>query len=684
MHISLPSPDSRTLAGLPADARQEVRTWLHAFSSVPFSKPVGQWLEQVAALAGKSPKTARRKYDAYRTEQSWHVFIPRHKCPRPATQVRTRYKAFRTHLLTLAEKHQRNSTAGIRTLKRQWQNRETIPGYEDFPGWPSTPHGWTKRNLTRIITVEADERQLTAIRRGTSSKTNFGLAQVHTTRVGLYPGAVYQFDDVWHDHFVLVGKDRTPTRVLELGVLDLFSACRFHWGAKPRMQRADGTHENLKEKEMRFFLAAVLSNYGYSERGTQLMVEHGTAAIREDVARTLHDDTRGLISVERQPIEGKQQALSNYWKGSEGGNFRAKAALESLHNLIHNDLAALDLQAGMNRDSRPLTTDRQLHYITKTVKEAAQKDPRLIELLHLPGMDFHTEFIPWLNTYYRECLNTRTDHELEGWKQLGFLRTEYTTAPGSEHFLTAEQFLALPDASRHAISTAAQSDPKTWTRRRQLSPAEVYYPAVNGLHKIAPHTLCDILSQDLAREVTVRGSFIEFSDIDIAPEPMIYESRLLTLDGSYRELPSKGKFNAFANPFAPRWLFLTDARGTCLGRCELVKRVTSTDSDALHRAAGHKASRNADILQPLRIRHAETSQDAQDLREHNRRLIAGEETDPAERRAAAAEKSANTRRKTRLDHQDPGLATSLADLTGPLSEPEPYDDTTETSLSDLL
>ena len=35
---------------------------------------------------------------------------------------------------------------------------------------------------------------------------------------------------------------------------------------------------------MRFFLAGVLWNFGVSPRGTRMMVERGTAAIREDVA----------------------------------------------------------------------------------------------------------------------------------------------------------------------------------------------------------------------------------------------------------------------------------------------------------------------------------------------------------------------------------------------------------------
>lgn len=649
MKIQLPDPNSATFTALPADARQEVRDWLDALHTHPFHKPVGQWIDTIARHVGKSPATVRRKWDEYRKTHSWKVFVPKHRLPKSALHIRTRHQSFRNHLATLAEGHQRNSAAAIRKLKRQWKDRQQIPAYEDFPGWPSLPDGWSDRNLARIIQDTCDARALQAVRHGTSSKTNPLLPQVHLTRVGLYPGAVYQLDDVWHDHFVTIGRNPKPVRVLELGALDLFSGCRFHWGTKPRLRRDDGTHQNLNEREMRFFLAALLLNFGYSPRGTQLMVEHGTAAIRDDVERILRDDTGGLVTITRQPIEGTQQALTSFWPGTEGGNFRAKASLESLHNLIHNDLAHLALQTGKNRDSRPVVTDRQLHYITKIVADVAKVNPAAVEALQLPGLDYHTQFIPFLNDYYRHGLNARTDHNLEGWAQLGHIVTEYTAVPGSDHFLSTEQFLALPEVSRLTLAAAAQQAPEQYTRKRALSPAEVWQPAVPGLRRISHTTVCDILSQDLAREVKVRGSYIEFRDQDISPEPLIYQARLRTIEGAYRELPAGSKFSAFANPFAPRFLFVCDAKGTCLGTCELVKRVTYTDQPAIAEAAGHKRARIAGILQATRQRHAGEVQEAQDMREHNRRLLKGEPTDPAERRSQGAKKAADTRHTNRVE-----------------------------------
>jgi hypothetical protein len=132
--------------------------------------------------------------------------------------------------------------------------------------------------------------------------------------------------------------------------------------------------------------------------------------------------------------------------------------------------------------------------------------------------------------------------------------------------------------------------------------------------------ICDILGKDLGREVTVKGSYIRFRDQDIAPDEMIYQARAIHLNGAQRELRDGEKFFAFANPFSPNTLFLLDAHDRYLGHCQLETRITATDRQALIVAAGQKAHRNAEILQPLRNRHAETVQDAQDMREHNRRV----------------------------------------------------------------
>src|SRR5690606_17931183 len=99
--------------------------------------------------------------------------------------------------------------------------------------------------------------------------------------VGLWPGAVIQLDDMWHDNWVTVPRGNKPVfaRVLELAAMDLFSAHRFHWGCKPRLRRDDGTMENIGGKDGRLFLAGLLHRFGRCPRGMAFMVEHATMSI---------------------------------------------------------------------------------------------------------------------------------------------------------------------------------------------------------------------------------------------------------------------------------------------------------------------------------------------------------------------------------------------------------------------
>jgi hypothetical protein len=671
-----PAPDCPQFGDLAMEVRDEVRRWMWAFQEIGISKPIGGSLARIARALSVSPKTARRKYDALRKSGGhWTAFLDNRKVGGAAAEARTQDKEFLTFLATLAEKYQRKSAPAIKALHRAWAARTTIPGYNDFPGWPATPEGWSNRNLARLIKEACDARHLASIRVSTSSKTRAGsmLPQVFTTRVGLWPGAVIQLDDVWHDNFVSVGKDRRTTRVLELGALDLFSGCRFHWGAKPRMPKADGSGmENLKEREMRFFLAAILWNFGYSPRGTRFMAEHGTAAIREDIARILSDATGGLIEVRRQPIEGKQKALTGFWNGSEGGNFRAKAALESVHNLIHNELSFLSLQTGLNPDERPVTTDIQLSYIARVMREVIAKVPHRAELLRLPALDFHSQFLPFLNDYYEFGLNGRTDHDLEGWAKLGFKTTEYTTVPGSGHYLSREQFLALPPASQAVIRAAAQADPKAWTNKRNLSPREIWTPAVPDMRRIPAHVVCDILSRDLARELKVEGSYLRFEDIDISPEALIYEAAVKTQHGVVKELPHGERYLCFANPFAPKQLFVCDAKGAMVGIAPLVKKISGIDDAALAIEAGHKHARTAAILQPLRLRHEEAVAEAQDLRAHNARVVSGKPVTDEEIAAARSEAGRKGQRTTAANRlQQRGKAVDWDAV--PAAAPAPFD-----------
>lgn len=678
---------------LSLEIRTDVRSWLAHFSNHP-GRDVTRWLQGVARAMGVSYPSARRKYDALRNSGGdWSCLVDKRKLPMASSICDgTGSPAFRAYLVDLVGTYKRNNAAAFRQLKHRWISRkEIIPGYEDWPGWPAIPTGWHKRNLARVVADETNKARLRSIRAGTSSKTNIFLPHVYTTRVGLWPGAVIQLDDVWHDNYVTLGAKREVVRVLELGALDLFSAHRFQWGAKPRRRRENGTWETLAGKDMRLFTAGMFHRHGYAPQGTMLMSEHNTAKVSEDIARILYDATHGMIRVDYQPIEGKQAALNGFWSGTEGGNFRAKACLESTHNLIHNDLGHLLGQTGSNSSGikGPVTTDRIVSYVNRIVADVLKKFPDRLDLLRLPLLDFHTQFIPFLMDYYEYGLARRTDHDLEGWNELNHVITEYTALPGSNAWMNEAQFLQLDPDSQIIIGNNARRDPAKWTNRRKLSPLEVWNrrPDFNYL---SPGTLCDIIGMDMAREATAFRGFVEFSDQEISPDVLVYKARFCSGPRRGNEIPHGEKVLLFANPFDDSTAMVMDAKGAYQGELAKYKSVLPINPDsfgsqatfeqrpeirsqALKEAAGEKHARIADILEPDRINHREEVAEARDLREHNRRVVSGAPVTPDEihqahvaagqqgHRTAAANRLQGHGEATDWDAYQPPTVTSAFD-----------------------
>lgn len=678
--------DSPEWEMLPKAVRKEVRTFIDLFRTAP-EKGITAWLEEQASILTNSGQitisysTLRRKYDTLMNNGGDPMLLvdKRKVSGLRATKALTRQPRFIAELCQIVESYQRKNPAAFNALRLRWNARkETIPGYESWPGWPKPPAGWGNRNLSRIVEANIELARLRSIRVGTSSKSNSYLPTVKTTRVGHHPGSVIQLDDVWHDNQVTHGRgrDRKIVRVIELGALDLFSGCRFHWGAMPRRKREDGTWKTLGGSDMRLFLAGMFHRFGYSPKGTMLMSEHQTAKVSEDIARILYDATGGLIQVDYQPIEGKQAALNAFWPGTEGGNFRAKAALESIHNLIHNYLGHLALQTGSPSSGLkgPVTTDRAIAHFEKIFADVLKVAPHHLDRLQAPTLDFHAHFIPFLTDYYEHGLNGRTDHNLADWEELGHVVTEFTTMPDSDLWLPENLLRKLPVRTQQIIHSGAQEQPAEWTRRRKLSPAEVWNQR-GEWRQIPPVVLCDILTDDLAREVTARRGFLEFSDHDIAPDPLIYQARFISGPRQGREIPHGEKIKMFALPFDDSTAIVVDARDCFLGEVPLYKKVLSIEpgafgsdapfelrpdirSQALKAAAGEKHSRIADIMEPSRILHADKVRDAQDLREHNRKVINGEPVTPEEihqARVSAGQQAHRTAAANRLQSHGEAL-----------------------------
>lgn len=161
-------------------------------------------------------------------------------------------------------------TAHLQLLQDWSQRRKTIPGYEDWPGWPRIPEGWSLRNLQRLA---PQSLETVALKQGIRAAAP-QLAQVLATREGLWLGSHFMFDDVWLDLLVLAGRDKGQP--LHLGVLEYLTGKRVAWGQKIRRRDEEtGKMIHLNQRDMRCILALWGATVGYSPRGTTLVVENG-------------------------------------------------------------------------------------------------------------------------------------------------------------------------------------------------------------------------------------------------------------------------------------------------------------------------------------------------------------------------------------------------------------------------
>jgi len=605
---------------LPADVRAEIDLWLRELSEV--TKPVTKALHAVATRMGCTYSTARRKYDALvRNGGDWRALVNRCKAPGREIGLPPEFVEF---WRSFAERNQRKCAPAYRALLNHWRNGGAVPGYEDAT-IPRTeiPAGWTYKNLMRY---QPTKFELATMRQG-SSYAKVHAPQVFSTRVGLWPASHIMFDDVMHDHFVLFRGQ--AVRVIEIGALDVLSGYRIGWGTKPRFERADGTMDGVKESLMRMLLASVLYSEGYdAERGTVLMAEHGAAAIREPIERILFDRTGGKIRVSRSGITGKHQSVAGLFQGRGGGNFRFKAALESSHALIHNELGAMPGQTGMDVARRPEELAGLLRYTEDLAKAADLLPPQRRALLRQPIFDYHSHFVPLLSDIYN-VINRRGedpsifDHALEGWSELGHKAVEYRLSQASSHWISQAEFERLPAAEQDAISRFVRANPEAYARARNLSPREVWQRDRRSLTRIAPFVVSEILGADLGREVKVSNSYMEIRDVEIQTEPMLFEARVTDPEGRESELRDGEKYLVFINPFEPSQAFVHSARLGHIGVANRVKRVSRVDPEALRDAHARAAQREKELLIPLRARHAQLTRERTNLHAHNAGVIDG-------------------------------------------------------------
>lgn len=428
------------------------------------------------------------------------------------------------------------------------------------------------------------------------------------------------FDDLWHDIQVnYLGVNRRSMRPLELAAMDVFSGCKFAYGLKPMMETDDGTQIRLKEREMLFLLAHILCNIGYREDGTTLIVEHGTAAVREDIEKRLHDWTGGAIKVDRSGIEGAA-AFAGVFEGRPKGNFRFKALLESSHGLFHNEIANLPGQMGAGRDRAPEEFDGRDKHNRALIKAMSALPPERAKMLMLPFLEYNQ-----YRCIYDEIvsiINGRTWHKLEGWLEAGLVGNEYRLAENLP-WMPAEAIRALPPHDQAAVEAVARIPGRS--RVRRLSPSEVWESGRRDLVRLPLYYAPLILGPQNGSERPVgKNHLIEFEDRELGPATYRYNAaELLTTDGRVENLKPGETYLTHVVPFNPQILFISKPDGAFLGVCKAWETVRKDDTEALHRAMGAAAHMEKELLASLAKRGAKLTRERIDAAKNNASVMAG-------------------------------------------------------------
>ncbi|WP_221029928.1 hypothetical protein [Actomonas aquatica] len=532
--------------------------------------------------------------------------------------------------------------AAWRSIQRDWKQRILPPGFEDSTWSQDMPDGMSYETLMRGK-YRPDAVQDAMARHGIRAAYDL-VPGVLTTRAGLAFGSRWVFDDMWHDHKVMVPGQSGLRRLLQFHCIELLSACQAARGMKPELLNdRSGKFERLKEKELLFLLVHVLCNLGYNADACWLMMEHGTASVSERVEKHLFDASAGALKIMRGSI-GDGAVAPGLFGGQSRGNFKFKAALESLGNLVHNEMSdrrLMPAQTGSNSRTDAVDDlygrDRNA---AQLVKVAATLPPAVREQLRFgaPSLWQAIEIADRI----QEEMNQRTEHELEGWNACGFLTTDWRTHKGAP-WQPASELAALAPALRDALRLAMESDPSL-TNPRRMSPREVFDLHRPQLTRLPAHFVPLIVGMEHAteRKLGKDGRF-HFDDMEVGPDTHHYEGLCYASDGEPCRLPAGEKFATFVSTIDPTRMHLCDARGSYVGWVQRTLVPTHGDATQMAHAYGQKQQAARELLAPAVAAGRGLMRRDAEAAEHNADLVrtaqAGEFVRPAEPETAGEKRS---------------------------------------------
>lgn len=666
--FGIPAEDIREFSALPDATRDSVRWLLQSMRVIASAKAKTAACQEVADAGGVHFNTIYPKWKAFRDSGDWRKLIDKRRTSEfwrrdesKRIGLPDKFVTFWKGLVDDNDRAAKPARIHLIDRWRRWRSgdrTQAIPGYERCPDpapGSMCPMGWSYSNLLHYMPSDIE---IAASTKGRSAALAL-IPGVMTTRVGSYPFAEIQFDDMWHNFQINVPGYKSSYRLLEFGAVDFCSSFIFSPGLKPRLpevvtEGAKAKMRQLNGRDFHLYLINWLLDYGAHPDGTVLNVENGTAAISRAFEEKLLLWFDGRVTVTRSGMSGAPAFPGAYSERAKG-NYKAKALKEGLGNYIQNVLGAVPGQVGMNRDDCPAALTGRQHE-NEMLLALTIAMPDLRDKLRLGFLDL-ADAVFAVNDVYR-LINGTFDHNTEGWEDCGFVIEEYRFSSQSDDWRPASELLSLPHHEQSMVAMACRMDP-TLRRRRKLSRAEAMMTGMPRLIRLPHEAVPDLLGPEYGAVRTAAGGKFDFTWQGLGK--LRFLATYQDQDGFVRRVPNGGDVLTHLNPWKPEFLYLTDPKtGRFLGRAARDNAITRGDVDAIH------------------ARHGQAQRE---LKEATLELAArqGLKRIPHLKQNAAAIRTA-----ARPSIRDQALASAGFDASGLLDDPEAADELAPAAFPGIL
>jgi len=574
--------------------QERIKLLFQAFESIERAPTLGLGCEMAAAqLGGQRGFSAKRLYELYRQwdkQPDWRILI--NGALENSASACGMSAEFLEWLNEQVDANGRSMEAALRKVRGKWTKGEHIPGYGTWkeywmrthPGRPlprlAPPHptGWTTRNLRRKLDESKFRR--VAQTQGLSAAKHFKPG-MKRTRVGIRVGQFTQFDDLEHDFFTNSFKHGQGVRPLELFAHDLAAAYKTFWGIKPKFKDDEGFVKKLSGGMMRLVVAGHFYTHGYlPEIGTTCPAEHGTANFTEDMRRTLHDDTGGMIIVNESGFDGRAPHAGLY-HGRPRGQPGHKASLEASNRKVHAETGDFPGQTGTNVERRPENLHGTLSHNAQLLAACEWLPEQFKEMLDFPVWEIGKAQRKLMEVYHD--IACERDHNLEGWRECGHVIQALEFAG---RIMTEDDIRALPESKKQQALMLIRGG-LIETKPVLKSRWEVWNEGRRHLVPIHGGTVCKLLGDEFMQIREVKRHQLVIRSEWMAQDEVAFWGHVITAENTRLELREGGSFQVFVNPFLPEQLFVRDHKGRYLGIAD--KQPMPTRGDVAAESAAIQA-----------------------------------------------------------------------------------------------